>query len=95
MDFFKGQQRSFKLSHVSAYVDVISEGFWCALASLSFPSVMEKAVSVINTRSLVLFLYIKKLSAKRLASAMHMQYSLFLSNALLILVTFLRRLFLF
>lgn len=95
MDFFKAEQRSFKLSHVLAYLDVISEGFWCALASLSFPFVMEKAVSVINTRSLVLFLYINKLSAKRLASAMHMQYSLFLSNAHLILVTFLKRLFLF
>lgn len=35
----------------------------------------------INTRSVDLFLHINKLTVKRLASAMDMQYSLFLSNA--------------
>lgn len=36
---------------------------------------------MINTRSVDLFLYMNKRAAKRLASAMDMQYSLFLSNA--------------
>lgn len=36
---------------------------------------------MINVGSLVLFLYIKQLTAKRLASAMDVQHSLFLSNA--------------
>lgn len=81
MDFSEEKQRSFKSSHVLAYVDAISEGFWCVLASLSFPFVIGKGVFVINTRSVDLFLYINKLTAKRLASAMDMQYSLFLSNA--------------
>lgn len=36
---------------------------------------------MINTRSVDLFLHINKLTVKRLASAMDMQYSLFLSNA--------------
>jgi len=46
-----------------------------------FPLSLEKGAFVINMRSVHLFLYINKLTAKTLASAMDMQYSLFLSNA--------------
>lgn len=61
-------------------MDIILEGFRYVLASLSFPFVIEKGVFMINMGSLGLFLYIKKITAKRLASAVDVQHSLFLSN---------------
>ena len=44
-------------------------------------SLCHRERSVINMRSVDLLLYINKLTAKKLASAIDVQYSLFLSNA--------------